>query len=733
MSKYPFFQQLDSHDCGPACLRMICKFYGKSFSEYYMHKICFTKRTGTSLLGIKDAAEELGFEAIGAKLGIEKFRTVNSFPCIVQWSKRHFVVVYEVGDDYVRVGDPSSGILRYSMEKFCQCWYSTENGSNEHQGIVLFLEPTQKFHDLNDAELNQQVNKMRITDLIPFLSPHKSFLVGLLLSVVLTSLINLVFPFLTQSIVDIGIGNKSLKFIVIVFICELSLSLGGTVNSYISNWFVLHISSRLNISLVSAFLKKLMRLPISFFTKRMVGDLLQRLSDFSRIEQFLTNTVISIIMAALGFIVYGYVLLRYSIVFLAIFFIGALLYVSWVMLFLRKRKKIDYMRFQGNSENQTNIIHMISGMQDIKLNNCEEIQLKKWRKIQYKLYDINIQGLSLAQAQSIGGSLINELKNIIISFIAAYYVISGNITLGMMMAIQYLVGQLNGPLFQVISFIQSLQDTKISAERINEINMNDDEDSLNAGKISHIDIGQDIMVKNVDFHYNGPRSPKVLDGINLTIKGGKVTAIVGESGSGKTTLMKLLLGFYEPTQGDIFIGNTNISDIDKRSWKKNCAAVMQDGYIFTDSIRNNIGLIDENPDNTLVRESAHKACIDGFIESLPLKYETIIGTDGNSVSMGQKQRILIARAIYKNSRYLFLDEATNSLDANNEKQIIKNLDKFYKGKTVVVIAHRISTVVNADNIIVMSKGKIVEQGTNESLLSLKGFYYNLVKNQLNIG
>lgn len=733
MTKYPFYLQLDSHDCGPTCLRMICKFYGKSFSEYYMHKICFTKRTGTSLLGIKDAAEDLGFEVIGAKVDINKLVSINAFPCIVQWSKKHFVVVYGIDDNFVKVGDPSSGILKYSIEKFCQCWLSLQGGNDDHQGIVLFLEPTQKFYAINDVEMNQQVNKMRLSDLIPFLSPHKSFLVGLFLSVAMTSLINLIFPFLTQSIVDIGIGNKSLKFIIIVFICELSLSLGGTINSYLSNWFVLHISSRLNISLVSAFLIKLMRLPISFFTRRMVGDLLQRLSDFSRIEQFLTNTVISIIMAMLGFIVYGYVLLRYGTAFLMIFLAGAILYVTWVLLFLQKRKKIDYMRFQGSSENQTNIIHMIAGMQDIKLNNCEGIQLKKWQKIQYKLYNINIQGLSLAQAQSIGGSLINELKNIIISFMAAYYVISGNITLGMMMAIQYLVGQLNGPLFQIIGFIQSLQDTKISAERINEINMNDDEDSLNAGKISHIAVGQDIKVRHVDFHYNGPRSPKVLDDINLTIKGGKVTAIVGESGSGKTTLMKLLLGFFEPTQGEIYVGATSLNDIDKRSWKKCCSAVLQDGYIFTDSIKNNIGLIDEHPNDKMVRESAHKACIDEFIDSLPLKYETIIGTDGNSVSMGQKQRILIARAIYKNSRYLFLDEATNSLDANNEQRIIKNLDNFYKGKTVVVIAHRISTVVNADNIVVMRKGKIVEQGTNVSLLERKGYYYDLVKNQLNIG
>lgn len=727
---YPHFFQLDTKDCGPTCLRMICKYYKINISEEYLRKLCNTKRTGTNLLGISDAAEELGFKSFGVKITIDQLFYSNKLPCIIQWNKRHFVVVYKITEKNVIVGDPCVGILNYPMEQFCKSWFSTKNRDNEPVGIALFMEKTDK---IEDAKQNlTKISNLKFKDFFYYIKPQKNLLVYLIISVILGGLINLFYPFLTQSIVDIGIADKSIKFILIILLCQLSLSVGSSINSFISSWFVLHISNRLGISLVNHFLGKLMKLPVSFFSKKMIGDLIQRINDFTRIENFLTTSLISIIIAALSFIIYGYILLTYGIEFITVFLIGAILYIIWIISFLKRRRKIDYMRFQENSENTGNIIHMITGMQEIKLNNCEAIQLSKWQRIQLRLYKINIQGLTLSQLQDIGGAFINTAKNTIIIFMAAYAVITDNITIGMMMVILYLLGQLNTPLLQIISFMKSIQDTLISIERVNEINLNEDEDDVNDNKDKNIPKVCDIVISHLDFHYNGLRSPKVLDNINLTIKGGTVTAIVGESGSGKTTLLKILLGFYKPSMGYIRLNGRDLNEFDLREWKRNCAAVMQDGYVFTDSIKNNIGLIDEHPNIDKVMKSAEQACIHNFISGLPLGYDTIVGVDGNSVSMGQKQRLLIARAIYKNAPYLFLDEATNSLDANNEKQIMNNLNTFYKNKTVIVIAHRISTVMNADNIIVMSKGKIVEQGRHEQLLKNKSRYYHLVKNQLNV-
>lgn len=728
---YPHYFQLDTKDCGPTCLRMLCKYYKLSVSENYLSKLCNTKRTGTNLLGISDAAEELGFKSLGVKITVEQLFYAKKFPCIVQWNKNHFVVIYKLTEKNVIVGDPCAGILNYPIEKFCKSWLSTKNKDDEPVGIALFIEPTDKLNILNKKLV--KTSNLKIKDFIYYVTPQRKLLLCLVISVILGGFVDLFYPFLTQSIVDIGIENKSIKFIVIILLCQLSLSLGSSISSFISSWFVLHISSRLSISLVNHFLIKLMKLPVSFFSKKMIGDIIQRINDFTRIENFLTTSLIGIIIAILSLTIYGYILFTYGFEFIIVFMIGALLYIIWIVAFLKRRRKIDYMRFQENAENTGNIIHMITGMQEIKLNNCEEIQLSKWQKVQLKLYKINIQGLTLSQFQNIGGVFINTTKDTIITFMAAYAVIVNNITLGMMMVILYLLGQLNNPLSQIISFIRSVQDALISIERVNEINMNEDEDELNINKDKNIPNVCDIVISHLDFHYNGFRSPKVLDDINLTITGGKVTAIVGESGSGKTTLLKLLLAFYEPSKGEIHINGRNLNEYDLREWKKKCAAVMQNGYLFTDTIKNNIGLVDANPDTNHVERAAKQACIDNFITNLPLGYETIVGTDGNEVSMGQKQRILISRAIYKDAPYLFLDEATNSLDTNNEKQIMNNLNKFYKDKTVVVIAHRISTVMNADNIIVMSKGKIVEQGSHEQLLENKGSYYYLVKNQLNVG
>lgn len=726
--KYPYYAQLDNMDCGPTCLRMICKYYGKSFSQDFLSKKCFTQKTGTSLLGISDAAQILGFETKGAMITIGQLIYNNKFPCIAQWNKLHFIVIYEIHKNTIIVGDPAVGILKYDLEKFCKSWHSTVNLEGEFIGVVLLLKPTNKFYNYSNE--TNKISAIKYKNILRHIRLQKKLFIGLLSSIIIGSIITLIFPFFTQAIVDVGVNNRNLHFVLIVLLCQLSLCFGSAINSYISSWFTLHISSRINITIVDFFLRKLMMLPISFFNNKMIGDLLQRINDFSRVEKFLTTSVISILISIIGFIIYGYVLFNYGLIFILIFMFGSLLYIIWIVLFLKKRKKIDYMRFQGAAENQSNIIHIINGIQEIKLNNCERIKLNKWRKTQLKLYNINIKGLSLAQMQELGGNLISQTKNILITFIAANHVIDGKISLGMMMAIQYLIGQLNGPLYQVINFIRSAQDTSISVERINEINLNKDEDEINRHKNKTIECNQDICLSNVSFQYHGKRSPKVLNNINLKIRGGKVTAIVGESGSGKTTLIKLILGFYTPSEGKITIGANDLKDLDLREWKKECAVVMQDGYLFSETILQNIGLIDEYPMKEKVVYASKLACIDDFVAKLPLKYNTLIGEDGINLSIGQKQRILIARAIYKNSPYLFLDEATNSLDANNEKKIISNLNKFYKGKTVIIVAHRMSTVINADNIIVLNKGSIVEQGTHKELLFNHGAYYNLVKNQL---
>jgi len=496
---------------------------------------------------------------------------------------------------------------------------------------------------------------------------------------------------------------------------------------------MLHVTARVSISLISDFLAKLMRLPISFFDTKMTGDIMQRIQDHSRIQDFLTNSLLSIVMAMVLFIIYGVVLGGYNIIILGIFLSGTILYIGWVLLFLKWRRKLDYMRFQEAANNQSNIVQLIGGMQDIKLNNCEKQKRWEWERIQAKLFRISIKGLTLSQAQQVGGTFIDQTKNIIISFLAAKSVIDGNMTLGMMTALTYIIGQLNAPVSQFISFVREYQDANISMERLGEINNRDDEEPAGEEKIYEIPENADIEFKNVTFQYGGPHSPKVLDGISLKVAHGKVTAIVGTSGSGKTTLLKMMLRFYPPSEGSVTLGGCEMEAYSESSWRKKCGCVMQEGYVFSNTIAENIGLCDEIPDMVRVRQAAEVANIREWIESLPLGYNTKIGADGHGLSTGQKQRILIARAAYKNSPYLFFDEATNSLDANNEKLIMENLNHLFDGKTVVVVAHRLSTVKNADKILVVDNGHIIEEGTHLELTARKGYYYELVRNQLELG
>lgn len=729
--KFTHYTQLDSMDCGATCLRMVARHYGKLYPASLLRERCHTTREGVSMLGISDAAESIGFRTSGIKSSFEQLCSDVPLPCIVHWNQNHFAVVYDIKREKIHVADPAVGLLKYDKETFLKSWLSvSEYGDgNLTQGTVLLLEPTPQFYN----EEAPQDSKLHFRYLLEYLRPYKRYIIQVLLGMLTGSIISLIFPFLTQSVVDTGIGNNDLNIVVVILIAQVMLTVGQMANDLIRSWLMLHITTRISISLISDFLNKLMRLPIAFFDTKMVGDIMQRMGDYSRIQSFMTGSLISIVMAVITFVVYSFVMASYNLVILGIFMMGSILYVVWILIFLKYRRKLDYMRFQESAANQSNVVQLITGMQDIKLNNCEKQKRWAWESIQAKLYKISIKGLSLGQTQQVGGMFIDQTKNVIISFLAAQAVITGSITLGMMMALQYIIGQLNAPISQFIGFVQESQDAKISMERLNEIHAKPDEEPHDEIKIYDIPTNQDLVLKNVLFQYEGPHSEKVLNDINLTIEAGKVTAIVGTSGSGKTTLLKLLLGFYEPIKGQVLLGNTPLNRYSDSRWRANCAAVMQEGFIFSDTIAENIGIIDDNPDMRRVRKAVDIANIGEFIESLPLRYNTKIGSDGHGLSTGQKQRLLIARAAYKDAEYIMFDEATNSLDANNERVIMSKLQKFFHCKTVVVVAHRLSTVSNADKIVVLEKGSIIEEGTHSELVALKGAYYNLVRNQLELG
>lgn len=735
IKKFPTYRQLDAMDCGPTCLRNIAKYYGKNYSLQTLRDKCHISREGVSMLGISNAAEDIGFRTTGVRLTFEQLCHEAPLPCIVHWNQCHFVVVYKIIEKKrnvsIYISDPASGLLKYTKEQFLKCWAQTSdgNGNKKDTGITMLIEPTPKFYE----EKGENNRKQGFGSMLKYLRPYKQFIAQLFLAMLTGSIISLILPFITQSVIDTGIGTGDLHFVVVMLIAQVVLVMGQMANELIRSWLMLHMTTRVSISLISDFLAKLMRLPISFFDSKMIGDIMQRIGDHSRIQSFLTGSLLSIVMAAVTFTVYAFVMGGYDMKILGVFMLGSVLYVGWILLFMKKRRKLDYMRFQETSANQSNIVQLINGMQEIKLNGCERQKRWEWERIQARLFNVSVKGLVLGQTQQVGGTFIDQTKNVFISFLAASAVINGDMTLGMMTAMQYIIGQLNAPISQFITFVREAQDAKISLERLGEVHEKKDEEESDKDYIKEVPENADIVFRNVTFQYNGPQSEKVLDDINIRIPHDKITAIVGASGSGKTTMLKMMLGFYEPVTGEVLLGGYKVSDYSQSAWRKECGTVMQEGFIFSDTIANNIGVSDESPDMEKVKKAVMTANISDFIAELPLKYNTKIGAEGNGISTGQKQRLLIARAAYKDARYLFFDEATNSLDANNERTIMENLNELFKNKTVVIVAHRLSTVKNADNIIVLDKGRMVEQGTHKELTAMKGYYYNLVKNQLELG
>ncbi|GEC78529.1 ABC transporter ATP-binding protein [Flavobacterium aquatile] len=729
LSKFPTYIQADSKDCGPTCLKIIAKFYGKVLNIQTLRTLSETNRDGSNLLFLSDASEKIGFRSLGVKLDLNKLQEAP-LPCILHWNKEHYVVLYKIKKNKYYISDPAIGLIEYSKEEFLKFWIGNNSDENTYEGIALLLEPTPKLHQ---SEFDLEDNKsFGFNLLFKYIVPYKSYILQLVFGLLAGSLLQLILPFLTQSVVDVGIKNQNIHFIYIVLFAQLFLFLGKTALELIRSWILLHLSARINIALISDFFIKLMNLPISFFDVRMTGDIMQRINDHHRIERILTTSSLNVLFSVINMFIMGGVLAYYNLKIFAVFFIGSFCYFLWVILFLKRREKLDYKRFSEVSQEQSKVIELINGMQEIKLHNAEKQKRWGWEYIQARLFRVSMKGLVLEQTQSIGSNFINELKNIIIIFLSAKLVIDGTITLGMMMAISSIVGGLNGPIIQLISFIREAQDAKISLARLSEIHEKEDETQHEDSQTHEIPENSDIIIKNLSFKYTGS-DVNVLDDLNLTIPANKITAIVGTSGSGKTTLMKLLLKFYEPNQGEISVHKTALKSIAQKTWRNHVGTVMQEGYIFSDTIANNIAIGVTNINKERLKYASDVANIKDFIEDYPLGFNTKIGMEGIGMSTGQKQRLLIARAVYKNPEMLFFDEATSALDANNEKEIMEKLNFFFKDKTVVVIAHRLSTVMNADQIVVLEKGKIVEVGNHQELVNLQGSYFKLVKNQLQLG
>ncbi|HET6724221.1 MAG TPA: peptidase domain-containing ABC transporter [Chitinophagaceae bacterium] len=772
--KFPYYRQPDSMDCGPTCLRMVAKHYGKNISLQTLREKTQIGKEGVNLLSISEAAEAIGFRTHSLKLSYKALTEDAKLPSIIHWRQNHFVVLYKVRRNKLFVADPARGLITFTQQEFKANWISDKEQGKEG-GVALLLDPAPAFYENTDEADERQKTGLAFKNIFNYIFPYKKLVLQLFIGLGVASLLQLFLPFLTQSVVDAGINTGNIHFVYIVLLAQLALFAGRLAVEFVRGWILLHISTRINISILTDFLIKLMKLPVSFFDSKKTGDILQRMNDHSRIESFLTGSSLNVLFSLINLLIFSIVLAIFNVYIFAVFAIASLLYSLWVILFLRTRKVLDYKRFDVAAKEQGITIQLVQGMQEIKLNGAERPMRWTWERLQARLFKLSMKGLSLNQWQQAGAFFINEGKNIFITFLSAKAVIDGDMTLGTMLAVQYIIGQLNSPIEQMIGFLQSWQNAKISMDRLNEIHTMQDEeptdmhlqnelppqfakqivggravaidsylnettdgysaheDLVNPPTITQFNTNTSILFNSVSFTYPGAGNEPVLKDINLAIPKGKTTAIVGISGSGKTTLLKLLLKFYDPQKGEIKLGNTSLGNISHKTWRSHCGVVMQESFIFSDSIAKNIAVGVEKIDMEKLRHASEIANVREFIETLPLGYNTKIGAEGNGISMGQKQRILIARAVYRDPELIFFDEATNSLDANNESTILRNLESFFKGRTVVVVAHRLSTVKNADQIVVLNKGKIIEQGTHRDLINLKGEYFTLIKNQLELG
>ena len=732
--KIAFIKQKDSMQCGLACLGMITSIYGKAYSLSFLSQYCHASADGISMLGIIQGAKALGLESMAVKISTEQLMSIGR-PCILHWDQNHFVVMYNTegkGKSFC-IADPAKGKYRVSEQELIRHWIYGNGDNDNDRGMALYFEPTDDFFNADDVSEDYFAEKRSFSVLLKYLRSYHRYFFQIFLGLLLACILQLIFPFLTQTVVDIGIHHEDIGFIWLILIGELMIVIGRTATDFVRRWLLLHISMRINISLVSDFFIKLLKLPMSFFDTKLTGDIMQRINDHSRIQSFLTNQVLGAMFSLMSFLVFGVVLLIYDRLVFLVFIIATLIYGLWVTFFLSRRKLLDYELFGQLALNQNMTYQFVTNMQEIKLQDCERRRRWEWEDVQADLFNVQMKSLKLQQTQEAGSIFINEVKNIIITVFAATSVINGDMTLGGMLAVQYVIGQLNSPVEQLMAFVYSLQDVKISLERINEIHEGRNEESAPSAYVSFDNQKKTIEVEAVDFKYDPHALENTISGVSIKIPHGKVTAIVGTSGSGKTTLIKLMLGYYGVSGGRINIAGRNISSYNLKWWRRQCGVVMQDGVIFSESIARNIAVDDNDIDYDRLQQAAMRANIHEYVMSLPLGYSTKIGRDGVGLSQGQKQRILIARAVYKDPDFIFLDEATNALDAKNERAIVENLNEFYKGRTVVVVAHRLSTVRNADQIIVLDGGKVVETGSHATLIENKGAYYNLVKNQLELG